>query len=100
MCVTSHSIICRVVLESLSPEVAAIVEEHNAEALHHFLGYIRDYVEAHIADLPPGNTLPMSGICFPAGQPGIRDANGKGGALHEFRKEVVIASPFVALSGE
>ena len=80
-------VLCRVVLEPLRPEVAAIVEEHNAEALDHFLGYIRDYVEANIAELPPGNTLPMSGVCFPAGQSGILDAIGEvDGALQEFRK--------------
>lgn len=94
------------VLEPLKPEVAAIVEEHNAEALDHFLGYIHDYVEANIADLPPGNILPMSSIFFPDAQPGITPgllgARGKqvGGALQEFHQEVVIASPFVALSGD
>ena len=39
-------------LEALSPDVEALVAEHNAEALDHFLGYIHDYIVANVAALP------------------------------------------------
>ena len=94
-------------LEDLSPDVAALVAEHNAEALEHFLGYIHDYVVANIAALPPGNLLPVSKLHYPADHVQIPYADGSvgvdaeaGGALQEFRMEVLISSPFVALSGD
>lgn len=90
----------------MSPAVEEMLAEHNAEALDNFLAYIRGYVVANVAALPHGNVLPMSGLSYPAAAAGVLDAPGPssfvseaGGALREYQKEVVIASPFVALSG-
>ena len=52
-------------LEALRPDVEALVAEHNAEALDHFLGYIHDYIVANVAALPPGNVLPVSSLRYP-----------------------------------
>ena len=90
----------RVVLEALSPDVEAVVAEHNAEALDYFLGYIHDYIVANAAALPPGNVLPLSKLCYPDDHATQDFDPEAGGALQEFRKEVLISSPFVALSGE
>ena len=43
-----------------------VLAQHNAEALNHFLAYIRDYVLANAAALPPGNVLPWSGLVYHA----------------------------------
>lgn len=90
----------------MGPEVEDMLAEHNAEALNNFLTYIRGYVLANAAALPHGNVLPMSGLSYPAAAACVPDVLGPsnfasepGGALREYQKEVVIASPFVALSG-
>ena len=90
----------RVVLEALSPDVEAVVAEHNAVALDYFLGYIHDYIVANAAALPPGNVLPLSKLCYPRDNARQDFDPRAGGALQEFHKEVLISSPFVALSGE
>lgn len=96
----------RVVLERMSPAVEQTLEEHNEEALDNFLAYIRGYVLTNAAALPLGNVLPMSRLSYP--RPAAFLPNGvgpsnlaseAGGALMEYQKEVLIASPFVALSG-
>lgn len=92
-------------LEGLSPEVEAIVAEHNAEALDRLLMYVGGYILANADSLPPSNALPMSGLTYPQ-----QHANGDNtelgtvavttGALLKYHRRVTIASPFVALSGK
>ncbi len=96
-------------MEQLTTEVEEVLSQHNAEALASFLAYIRDYVLANAAGLPPGNVLPWSCFAYPAVPAADHDVSGPsnwvglevgGGALRQFQKEVLIASPFVALSGQ
>lgn len=92
-------------LERLSPEVEAIIAEHNTEALNSLLSYVSGYITANIAVLPPDNVLPLSGLSYP--MPHVQTLSPSdpvqqgvvSGALLEHHKEVVIVSPFVALSG-
>lgn len=89
----------------MGPDVEAIVAEHNAEALDKLLDYVTGYVTANTDSLTPGNMLPMSGLQYPLHNSEVAKQNGPiqqaviAGALLEFRKKVLIASPFVALSG-
>ena len=96
-------------MEQLTTEVEEVLAQHNAEALASFLAYIRDYVLANAAELPPGNVLPWSRFVYPVVPAPDHDVPGPsnwaglgvgGGALMQFQKEVLIASPFVALSGQ
>ena len=93
----------RVVLEALPPEVEAVLEEHNVQALDDFVTYVQDYICANADALPPANVLPLSKLSYPmvsepiAGQGNNTDV--VGGALRDLQKHLLIASPFVALSG-
>lgn len=87
----------------MSPEMEAIVAEHNVEALDNLLTYVSSYIRKHDDSLPPNNVLPMSELKYPLQHPadglGFDWGTPVGGALIHFRNKVLIASPFVALSG-
>ena len=86
----------------MEPAVEAMLTQHNAEALDHLLTYVSSYIKKHGDTLPQGNVLPMSGLKYPLQpSPTEPDLNSAlGGALVQYRIQVLIASPFVALSGE
>jgi hypothetical protein len=108
----------------MSPEAESVLAEHNQEAVDSLVAYISHYVSAHLDSLPPANVLPLSGFAYPltttaasnsanplrqqpsAARGVLVHASGhsssmseSGGALHNFRKECRISSPFAALSG-
>ena len=119
---------CRVILEAMSPEAESVLAEHNQEAVDSLVAYISHYVSAHLDSLPPANVLPLSGFAYPQTSTaasksaskfasdlrqqalaacgrsvhatGYSSSMSEGGrALHNFRKECRISSPFAALSG-
>lgn len=93
------------ILEDTSPQVKAILAAHNAEALDNLLTYVRSFIASSAGSLPPGNTLPVSGLAYPIQHTadmynlGACEGAVAKGALQDYQMKVFVASPFVALSG-
>ena len=86
-----------------------MLEEHDSDVLGTLLAYVRNYVSSHVEELPAASVLPSSGFTYPVDLSG--QATGRahhqeglsaavGGALQQYRKDFVISSPFVAISGD
>ena len=110
-------------MEALSLEVDSLLAAHNQEAVDNLVAYITAYISSNTSALPPGNVLPLSGFTYPpnaactASQqqlllaPGMSSdlaLEGDGtprlggqvsGALQAYRKQHLVSSPFVSLSG-
>lgn len=108
---------CRVILEGLSPQIEALLKQHNQDAVDNLVDYVTGYVSSHADSLPAANRLPLSGLCYPSppvsslpaseqqsvtgSKASAEVSHGRGSdALTQFRKPCRISSPFVALSGE
>ncbi|KAK9810560.1 hypothetical protein WJX73_000784 [Symbiochloris irregularis] len=93
----------KVILEPLTDEQAAVLEQHNATALHIFTQYVHCYVRSTVRSLEHACCLPMSGL--KAGRQ-ASDSNSADGGESSFmelleanRVDFEVCSPFAALSG-
>lgn len=86
-----------------------ILEEHGRDVLGTLLAYVRNYVSSHVEALPAASVLPLSGFKFPVDLSGQATGRARrqeglsaavGGALQQYRKDFVVSSPFVAISGK